>query len=260
MSTKEIQGRLWSTAPHNWAMYFEPFFLPLYQKALEHVSLMGNISLLDAGCGSGLFSHMAIRTGANVIGIDAAPGLLNIARERNPRNNFLEEDMEALPFANEYFNYVVGFNAFQFAGNTHHALTEAKRVLKKGGRLVVGIWDKPECSDAYNVLKEIVSLMPPPSPDTPGPFSLSEDGRMIKLFESLELKPIYQTRVSCPFLYHSLSDGIKSFMGIGPAAAAMNYASRKHVEQTIAGALQPYHLTEDLYHLQNSFLLFIAEK
>jgi hypothetical protein len=40
----------------------------------------------------------------------------------------------------------------------------------------------------------------------------------------------------------------------------LNYASKKHVEQTIADSLQPYHLTEDFYHLQNSFLLFIAEK
>jgi hypothetical protein len=32
------------------------------------------------------------------------------------------------------------------------------------------------------------------------------------------------------------------------------------VQKVITNALQPYHLTEDMYHLQNSFLLFIAEK
>ncbi|HRI24123.1 MAG TPA: class I SAM-dependent methyltransferase [Ferruginibacter sp.] len=260
MSTKQIQGKLWSVAPKYWSMYFEPFFLPLYKKTLEQIKLSEEHILLDAGCGSGLFSHMAISAGAQVVGIDAAPGLLELARERNPENNFLEEDLEALPFAPNSFDVVTGFNSFQYAGNFTHALSEAKRVLKEGGRLVIGIWDKPEYSDATNVLKAIGSLLPPPPPGTPGPFALSEDGKIETICEALNLKVVYKTRVACPFLYHSQEEGLQSFLGTGPAAAAMNYASEKLIQNTIAGALQPYLLTEELYHLQNSFLLFIVEK
>ena len=112
MSTKQIQGKLWSTAPQYWSTHFEPFFLPLYKKALEQLALTEDDSLLDAGCGSGMFSHMAISAGAQVIGIDAAPGLIHVARERNPGHNFLEEDLEAMPFSNDFFDYVTGFNSF----------------------------------------------------------------------------------------------------------------------------------------------------
>lgn len=260
MQTKEIQGKLWSTAPEYWSGNFEPFFIPLYKKTTEQLQLNEDAVLLDAGCGSGLFSHMAISTGAHVTGIDAAPGLLHVARERNPGNNFLEEDLEAMPFSMDSFDVVTGFNSFQYAGNVTAAIIEAKRVLKKGGRLVIGIWDMPQYSDATNVLKAIGTLLPPPPAGTPGPFALSEDGKMESILQSIDMKVVYKAKVSCPFLYHSLGDGIKSFMGTGPAAAALNYASKKMVEQTITEALQPYHLTEDLYHLQNSFLLFISEK
>lgn len=260
MSTKQIQGKLWSVAPQYWSTYFEPFFLPMYKKTLEQVKLNEETVMLDAGCGSGLFSYMAINTGAQVMGVDAAPGLLEVARERNPENNFLEEDLEALPFAENSFDLVTGFNSFQYAGNFTNALSEAKRVLKDGGRLVIGIWDKPEYSDATNVLKAIGSLLPPPPPGTPGPFALSEEGKIESICNAINLKVVYKTRVACPFLYHTLEEAIKSFMGTGPAAAAMNYASEKHIEKTIAGAMQPYLLTEEMYHLQNSFLLFIAEK
>ena len=260
MSTKEVQGKLWSVAPQYWSKYFEPFFAPLYKKTLEELQLNEDVLLLDAGCGSGLFSHMAIATGAQVIGTDAAPGLLEMARERNPRNNFLEEDLESLPFATESFHVVAGFNSFQYSGNFTAALAEAKRVLKPGGRLVVGIWDKPEASEATNVLKAISTLLPPPPPGTPGPFALSEDGKIESVFQSLGLKLAFKTKVGCPILYYSLQDGIKSFLSTGPAAAAMNHANEKMVQQTIARALQSYRLTEDMYHLQNSFLLFIAEK
>lgn len=260
MSTKQIQGKLWSVAPQYWSNYFEPFFLPMYKKTLEQTRLNEDSVVLDAGCGSGLFSSMVINTGAQVMGVDAAPGLLEIARERNPENNFLEEDLEALPFAENSFDLVTGFNSFQYAGNFTNALSEAKRVLKYGGRLVIGIWDKPEYSDAPNVFKAIGSLLPPPPPGTPGPFALSEEGKIESICNTINLKVIYKTRVACPFLYHSTEEGIKSFMGTGPAAAAMNHTSEKTIQKTIVEALQPYRLTEDMYHLQNSFLLFIVEK
>ena len=118
MSTKTMQGQLWSIAPQYWSKHFEPYFLPMYRKVLEQLNLSEDTLLLDAGCGSGLFSGMAIEKGAQVLGIDAAPGLLEIARERNPLNNFLEEDLEALPFADNSFHVVTGFNSFQYAGST----------------------------------------------------------------------------------------------------------------------------------------------
>lgn len=260
MSTKQMQGKLWSIAPRYWSEHFEPYFLPMYKKVLEQLELTEETLLLDAGCGAGLFSSMAINTGAQVIGIDAASGLLDVARQRNPENNFMEEDLEALPFADNSFNVVTGFNSFQYAGDFEKALLEAKRVLKNKGRLVLAIWDKPELSEATDVLKAIGSLLPPPPPGTPGPFSLSEDGRIEAILSKAGLKLVYKTTVSCPILYSKLSDGVKSFMGTGPAAAACNYAEEKAVKETIAKALQPFHLTEDIYHLQNQFLVFIAEK
>jgi SAM-dependent methyltransferase len=260
MSTKEIQGKLWSVAPQYWTAYFEPFFVPMYKKTLEQLQLNDNTLLLDAGCGSGLFSNMAIKTGAQVIGVDAAGGLLEVARERNPQNNFLEEDLESLPFASNSFTVVAGFNSFQYAGNFTNALSEAKRVLMEGGRLVIGIWDKPEYSEATQILKAIGALLPPPPPGTPGPFALSEDGKIEGICESIGLKMVYKTRVSCPALYYKKNDAVKSFLGTGPAAAALNYTNEKTLQQAITNAFQPFHLTEDMYHLQNSFLLFIAEK
>ncbi len=207
-----------------------------------------------------MFAHMATSTGAQVIGLDTSPGLLKIARERNPKNNFLEENMESLPFAAESFHVVTAINSFQYAENSVAAMTEAKRVLKEGGRLVIAIYDKPGMSDATNILKAINDLAPSSVANTTDPFALSEEDRIEEICVSLELKMIYKTRVSCPVLYHSLSDGIRSFLGTGAAAKAIQYVPEKILQRTIATALRPYHLTESFYHLQNSFLLFIAEK
>lgn len=260
MSTKTTQGKLWSIAPKYWSQHFEPWFLPMYKKVLGKLDLGEEHLVLDAGCGSGLFSSLAIDTGAEVVGVDASPGLLQVARRRNPHTNFLEEDLEALPFAENSFHVVAGFNSFQYAGKFETALKEAVRVLKPGGRLVIAIWDKPELSDATHVLRSIGSLLPAPPPGAPGPFALSEDGKMEDELTVAGLRLTYKTSVTCPFIYASLTDGIKSFMGTGPAAAAISNSDRMTVEETIARALQPFQLVDDLHFLQNQFLVFIAEK
>lgn len=261
MSTKEVQGKLWSMAPQDWSNYFEPFFSPMYRTVLNQLNLSESVSLLDAGCGAGFFCSMATKAGAHVTGIDAAPGLLEVARNRNANSVFLEADLEDLPFGNEAFDVVTGFNSFQYAGSFENALLQAKSVLKSGGRLVIGLWDKPENSDATNVLKAIGALLPPPSPGTPGPFALSEDGKVENILLKMDMKLKYIGKVPCPFIYHNVTEGVKSFMATGPAAAAVNHTRNKIlVEDTIAGALQPFRVTEDTYFLQNHFLVFVAEK
>ncbi|PWT70718.1 MAG: hypothetical protein C5B59_20155 [Bacteroidetes bacterium] len=260
MSTKTIQGKLWSIAPEYWSKYFEPGFLPMYKKVLEQLELNEDQLVLDAGCGSGLFTSMAIDTGAQVIGIDAASGLLEVARKRNPQNDFLEEDLEALPFVENSFHVITGFNSFQYAGNFENALRGARRVLKPGGKLVLGIWDKPEMSDSTHILKSIGALLPPPPPGTPGPFALSEDGKIESILDKNQLTLVYKTRVSCPLLYGRREEGVKAFMSTGPAALAMDHHDLMTVERTIAKAFEPFRIVDDIHYLQNSFLVFIAEK
>ncbi len=260
MSTKTIQGKLWSIAPQYWSQLFEPIFLPMYKKVLEQLELNEDLSLLDAGCGSGLFSSLAIETGAEVTGIDAAAGLLELARKRNPQNNFLEEDLEALPFKDNSFDVVAGFNSFQYAGSFEKAVLEAKRVLRPGGKLVIGIWDKPEASDATHILKAIGTLLPPPPAGTPGPFALSEDGKMESVLQGCGLKLLNKTKVPCPALYKNLDDATKSFLSTGPAAAALNSNSKSTVEKVIKEAFKPFRIVDDLHFLENNFLFFIAEK
>ena len=49
-------------------------------------------------------------------------------------------------------------------------------------------------------------------------------------------------------------------MGTGPAAAALNMNEKAVVEEIISETLQRFRIADDLYFLQNHFLVFIAEK
>jgi hypothetical protein len=133
-------------------------------------------------------------------------------------------------------------------------------VLKPGGKLALGIWDKPEMNEATEVLKSISTLLPAPPADAPGPFALSEDGRIEASCSIAGLIVTHREGVACPFLYASLGDGVRSFMGTGPAATAITHNQKKTVEDVIAGTLQRFHIVDNFYFLQNHFLVFIAQK
>ena len=80
MGTATVQGDLWSGNPRDWAEFQEPLFAPMYRAVLDRAGVGAGARVLDVGCGSGLFCSFAAQRGAAVAGIDAAEGLLAIAR------------------------------------------------------------------------------------------------------------------------------------------------------------------------------------
>ena len=260
MQTKEVQGKLWSAAPADWVNYLEPTFIPMYEEVLKKIKLDEEKMLLDAGCGSGLFLSMATATGVSIHGFDAAPGLLEVAKKRLPGTTLMIEDLEAIPFNEETFDVVTGFNSFQYAGSFENALKEARRVVKKDGKVVIGIWGKEEDCDAGSIFKKIGSLLPPPPPGTPGPFALSEEGKVEGICQSIGLKVIAKQTVFCPWQFSGNEELLKAFMCTGPCVKAAQIIGEEKVKETLVAASQPYNLADDIYFMHNYFTFFIAEK
>ncbi len=260
MQTKEIQGTLWSTAPSDWMKYLEPQFIPLYNAALNELDLNEDKILLDAGCGSGLFLSMAALTGASIHGIDASDGLLEISRQRLPAINLLREDLEALPFIDSSFDVVTGFNSFQYAGNFEKAVSEAARVVKRKGTVIIGLWSREEDCEAAEVLNAVASLVPAPSPGLPGPFAFSEEGSVEKVCNSLGLNLIQKEKVYAPWLFQGDDILLKAFLSTAPCAKAVKLAGEAAVKEAILESAQPFRLAKQVYYIRNHFNCFITKK
>lgn len=166
--TGKVTCQLWCASATDWAEIQEATVPPVYEAVLAKTQVGASTTYLDAGCGSGMAASTAFALGADVSGFDAAENLLAIARERTPDAYFEATDLEELPYNDDTFDVVTGFNSFQYAGNPQLALQEASRVYKSDGVIVIMTWGEPEGMEAASLVVALAPLLPPPLPGAPG--------------------------------------------------------------------------------------------
>jgi ubiquinone/menaquinone biosynthesis C-methylase UbiE len=106
-------------------------------------------ALLDAGCGTGLFTIALAGTfpEASIDGLDASSGMLRVARREARRRgarapSFVQGSLLRLPYADARFDGAVLAGVLPALDDKSGALGELRRVLAPGGRLVVVEFDR----------------------------------------------------------------------------------------------------------------------
>ena len=115
-----------------------------YYERPAMLRLAGDVSgrrVLDAGCGSGPLSAMLRAKGAVVTGVDASPAMVELARQRLGGDADLRvADLGGpLPFADAEFDDVVASLVLHYLEDWGGPLSELRRVLRPGGRLMVSV-------------------------------------------------------------------------------------------------------------------------
>jgi len=258
MGTAKMQGALWGAKPRDWAEIQEGTVVPLYETVMSRIRVAPGTALLDVGCGAGMFCQMAARRGARVSGLDATEPFIAIARSRVPDGDFRVGEMEELPFADQQFDVVTGFNSFQYAASPVDALREARRVVRPGGFVVVAVWGKPEDTQASAYLAALGSCLPPPPPGAPGPFALSQDGALEALVAEAGLTPTAVAAVDTLWTYADTETALRGLLSAGPAVRAVEHAGAQAVRAAVTQAIAPFETASGSYELANKFLYLLA--
>jgi SAM-dependent methyltransferase len=132
---------------------------------IARLALQPGQHLLDVACGTGNLAIPAARAGAEVVGIDIAPNLVEQARARSAAAGlnikFEEGDAEQLPYENGSFDVVVSMFGAMFAPRPQLAADELLRVTRPGGLIAMANWTAR--SFIGQMFKTIAALVPPPA-------------------------------------------------------------------------------------------------
>jgi SAM-dependent methyltransferase len=252
-----IQGRLWGARARDFTAV-EQKMVALYESALDEVEIGSGTRLLDVGCGPGLFLRLAAQRGATVAGIDAAAPFIEIARERVPDADLTVGEMESLPYADDAFDVVTGFNAFQFAADPARALREAGRVAQPDAPIVIATWGRPDQCEAAAYVKSVGGLLPPPPPGAPGPFALSEPGALEEFAARGGLTAGERREVVCVWSFADEETLLRALKSTGFAVRASEGAGDERVTEAILDAVSPFRTSDGGCRLENVFTYLVA--
>ena len=124
-----------------WASTYDSkpnFILAVEEPVVE--SLLVRIppgSALDAACGTGRHTATLIRYGHEVVGVDQSPEMLAQAAAKVPQAQFRVGNLTKLPMPDSSVDLVLCALALSHLDDVGEALTEFRRVLRPGGRLIV---------------------------------------------------------------------------------------------------------------------------
>lgn len=120
-------------------------YRPEHDAVLRALRSGAHERLLDVGCGTGLLSARIARAlpGCGVVGCDFSRGMLERAAAGRRSARWVRGDALRLPFADASFDVLVSTEAFHWFPDQPAALTEFRRVLEPGGRLLVSLINPP---------------------------------------------------------------------------------------------------------------------
>jgi len=91
--------------------------------------------VLDAGCGTGIFTLDFLAAGGQVVGLDISRPMLSFAGKKTAGYSFfkVQGDMLHLPFKDNSFDKAVSITALEFIADAKSTVDELFRVTRPGG-------------------------------------------------------------------------------------------------------------------------------
>lgn len=138
------------------------------QRVIELLDARPGMRVLDLACGPGTLSKplaAMIQPSGELVGVDLAEGMIALARAAGiPNAGFRVMDIEQLDFPDASFDAAACGHGLQFVPDLARALSEARRVLRRGSRFAASVPVTVDDQRPLKVIDEVVDRWLPPAP------------------------------------------------------------------------------------------------
>lgn len=250
-TTAAHEGPEWSARAAGWAEQWGRFAAPAREAIAGLTGIGPGMRVLDVGCGSGELCALAAARGAEVAGLDAAEGMIEIARRRVPEADLRVGAMEELPWEDDRFDVVTAVNALQFAADFVDALAEAARVVRPGGSVAVCNWGRMEDRELFAVMRALRD-----GPSAAGS-DIGEPGGLEALARRAGLEPGRAGEIEVPYEASDQEMLVRAFLN-DALFGALQRLGEDEVRRLILEAAAPFRRRDGSYRFENRFRYVIA--
>jgi SAM-dependent methyltransferase len=229
------------------------------EQLVEAAGVEPGHDVLDVGCGSGNATIPAAKRAARVTGLDASPGLIEVAREQGAdamvEVDWIVGDAQAMPFEDDSFDRVISIFGHMFAPDHRAAAAELKRVCRPGGRIAIACWT-PE-GTIGQMFKAMSPLGPPPPDGAQPPVLWGTEEHVRELLGdgvSFERHHVEWVDESAEAYARFMEDSFP------PLVAARQRSGDKQVHDTYLGFLEQVNEADDGgFRFRGEYLLSVVD-
>ncbi len=250
-TTAGTEGPEWSARAEGWAEVWAGMADPARHALADAIGIGPGMRVLDVACGSGELCALAAARGAEVAGIDAAEGMIVIARRRLPEADLRAGPMESLPWEDDSFDVATAVNALQFAADFVEALAEAARVVRPGGVVAVCNWGRTEHRELLTVMRSLRE-----GEGAAGP-TIGDPGELERRARRAGLEPREAGEVDVPFEAAD-QDALERAFLIDSVGGALELLGEAELRRRVVEAAAPYRRGDGSYRFENRFRYLIA--
>jgi enediyne biosynthesis protein CalE5 len=258
VSTSDLRQQLhgmWGSVAGAWeqhADYVDARGAELTERMLELCEVGEGDRVLELACGPGSAGLAAAERGAEVVISDVAPEMTAIAAARAQARGLDDVttrslDLEAIAEPDRSFDAVLVREGLMLVPEPERAAAEIARVLRDDGRAAVAVWGPRERNPWLGIVFDAVGGelgAPVPPPGIPGPFSLSEEGRLASVLTKGGLTEVEVEDVSVPMTAASFDEWwSRSTALAGPLVrllASIPEETRTAIQSRAREAAKPY--------------------
>ncbi|MFC5997062.1 class I SAM-dependent methyltransferase [Pseudonocardia hispaniensis] len=257
------EGRYW--AEH--AARFDAAIARHHRHLMEAAAIASTARVLDIGCGAGQTTRDAARRAGSgsALGVDLSSRMIAVARRCAEREGvvnaaFEQADAQVHPFPPRFFDLALSRTGAMFFGDPVAAFTNIARGVRPGGRLVLLAWQPAPRNEWIIALSTALAAgrdLPPPAPDAPGPFSLSEPERVHDLLTGTGFGEPRFTGVTEPMRFGSdVEDAFGFILGLlGWMLQGLDDGGRARALDALRTSLAAHHTEQGVQYDSAAWLI-----
>ena len=225
---------------------------PLHAAVLDATAVGPGTSVLDLGCGAGLFARAAADRGARVTGIDTDPAAVELAAAEVPEGGFAVGNARNPPPGP--FDVVAAVQLLMHVADPAAVLAAAAR---SGAVVAVTVWGREQECD-IRVFGEALAPWLGPRPPDDGPPPVTEPDRLRQIAVRAGLVVERLDEVVCLFEYADDDELLGPLFESALGRSVGRRAGPVVLRAAVLESMQPYRTVAGGYRLQNLFRVLVA--